>query len=56
VTDPFYRLEPSRSRSTGGSGLGLAIARTIAEAHGGRLELRNRPEGGLAAVIVLPVE
>jgi signal transduction histidine kinase len=56
VTDPFYRLEPSRSRSTGGSGLGLAIARTIAETHGGRLELRNRPEGGLAAAIVLPVE
>jgi signal transduction histidine kinase len=54
VTDPFYRLEPSRSRSTGGSGLGLAIARTIAEAHGGRLELKNRPEGGLTAAIVLP--
>jgi signal transduction histidine kinase len=54
VTDPFYRLEPSRSRLTGGSGLGLAIARTVAEAHGGRLELRNRPEGGLAASILLP--
>ncbi|CAA9549274.1 MAG: hypothetical protein AVDCRST_MAG23-2833 [uncultured Sphingosinicella sp.] len=54
VTDPFYRLEPSRSRLTGGSGLGLAIARTIAEAHGGRLELSNRPEGGLAASILLP--
>lgn len=54
VTDPFYRLEPSRSRLTGGSGLGLAIARTVAETHGGRLELSNRPEGGLAAAILLP--
>ena len=55
VTDPFYRLEPSRSRATGGSGLGLAIARTIAESHGGRLELANRAEGGLSAAILLPL-
>lgn len=55
VTDPFYRLEPSRNRSTGGTGLGLALARTIAEAEGGRLELANRPEGGLSARLILPV-
>lgn len=55
VTDPFYRLEPSRSRATGGSGLGLAIARTIAEAQGGRLKLANRAEGGLEASILLPL-
>lgn len=54
VFEPFYRLEPSRSRETGGVGLGLSIARDIARAHGGDLTLRNRPGGGLEAVLTLP--
>ena len=54
VFEPFHRLEGSRNRSTGGTGLGLTIARSIAQAHGGELVLRNRPEGGLEAVLTLP--
>jgi signal transduction histidine kinase len=54
VQEAFYRVEPSRSRETGGSGLGLTLARAAAQAHGGSLELENRPEGGLAARIRLP--
>jgi signal transduction histidine kinase len=54
VQEPFYRVEPSRSRETGGSGLGLTLARAAAQAHGGTLELENRPEGGLCARILLP--
>ncbi len=54
VFEPFHRLEGSRNRSTGGTGLGLTIARNIAQAHGGELELRNRPAGGLEAVLTLP--
>jgi signal transduction histidine kinase len=54
VFAPFYRLEPSRNRSTGGYGLGLSAARTIIHAHGGELELRNRDGGGLAAISTLP--
>jgi len=54
VFEPFFRLEASRSRATGGTGLGLGIARNIARSHGGDLVLRNRPEGGLAAVLTLP--
>jgi len=54
VFEPFYRVEGSRSRETGGTGLGLTIARGIAEAHGGSLVLRNRAQGGLEAVLVLP--
>ena len=54
VFEPFYRLESSRNRDTGGTGLGLSIARDVAQAHGGALVLRNRPEGGLEARLTLP--
>jgi signal transduction histidine kinase len=52
--EPFFRGEASRNRETGGTGLGLGIARNIARAHGGDLVLRNRPEGGLEALLTLP--
>jgi signal transduction histidine kinase len=54
VFKPFHRLEQSRNRETGGAGLGLSIARTIVRAHGGEITLRNPPEGGLEATLVLP--
>jgi signal transduction histidine kinase len=54
VFEPFYRLETSRSRDTGGVGLGLGIARNIARVHRGDLNLRNRPGGGLEAILTLP--
>jgi len=54
VLEPFRRLDESRSRESGGAGLGLAIARAAAQAHGGRLELSNRAEGGLRASLILP--
>jgi len=54
VFDPFYRAEGSRSRKTGGTGLGLTIAKSIVDAHGGTLVLRNRPGGGLEADLSLP--
>ena len=54
VFEPFYRLEASRSRSTGGVGLGLTIARRAIAEHGGDLTLSNRPGGGLRAVVRLP--
>lgn len=55
VFEPFVRLEASRSRDTGGVGLGLAIARTIIQAHGGTVTLRNLQAGGLQAVVRLPI-
>jgi signal transduction histidine kinase len=54
VFEPFYRLESSRSRDSGGTGLGLSIARDIAQAHGGTLTLRNRPESGLTSELRMP--
>ena len=56
VFRPFYRLEPSRSSSTGGSGLGLAIVRQIATANGWSVELRQREGGGTAACVRVPLE
>ncbi len=46
---PFFTTKPN------GSGIGLAISRQIAEAHGGTLELRNRPGArGAEAILRLP--
>jgi signal transduction histidine kinase len=53
VFDPYYRVDAARS-DVEGNGLGLGIARNIAVMHGGTLELRNYPEGGLEAVLKLP--
>ncbi|VUX45861.1 conserved hypothetical protein [Candidatus Defluviicoccus seviourii] len=55
VFQPFYRLETSRSRETGGVGLGLAVVRSVVALHGGSVRLENRPEGGLRAIVTLPV-
>jgi len=52
VFDRFFRVPGA---AAGGSGLGLAIARTAAERHGLRIELRNRTDGpGLMARVHLP--
>jgi signal transduction histidine kinase len=55
VFEPFYRLEQSRSRQTGGTGLGLTITRDIILAHNGYIQLLNRPQGGLRAIIVFTI-
>lgn len=55
ATDPFYRGEASRNRSTGGAGLGLTLCEAIARAHGGSLTLANRTPHGLRATIRLPL-
>lgn len=52
--DPFYRVDPSRDHKQSGYGLGLAIAARIIERHGGTVEARNRPGGGLAVSFKLP--
>jgi len=52
--DPFSRSDSTRSRIGGGAGLGLPIVLAIAEAHGGSVTARNRPEGGASVVLRLP--
>ncbi len=44
--EPFFRVDPSRSRRTGGYGLGLALCRRIMDAHRGSIVASNRPGRG----------
>ncbi len=54
IFEPFYRADPSRSRTSGGSGLGLGVVKQLVIAHGGRVHAENRAEGGSRFVVVLP--
>ncbi|MFB9830904.1 sensor histidine kinase [Actinoallomurus acaciae] len=52
LAQPFRRLGADRTGT--GAGLGLSIVAAIAAAHGGELDLRARPEGGLRVGVSLP--
>jgi two-component system sensor histidine kinase KdpD len=52
IFDKFYRAP---SAPTGGTGLGLAIVKGFVEAQGGKIEVANRPEGGAAFSVRLPI-
>jgi signal transduction histidine kinase len=54
LAEPFQRLAADRTGSETGSGLGLSIVAAIVGAHGGRLDLHARQEGGLRVTVCLP--
>lgn len=54
ITEPFYRIEKSRSRREGGIGLGLAICHQIVEEHEGKLQINSEIGQGTRVEIVFP--
>jgi two-component system OmpR family sensor kinase len=54
IFDRFHRSDAARARGSGGAGLGLAIARSIVEAHGGRIWAGESPLGGARVSFELP--
>jgi signal transduction histidine kinase len=55
IFERFYRLDKIRNRRLGGSGLGLAIAKSIVDAHQGRIEVHSRLGEGTMMCIYLPI-
>jgi two-component system OmpR family sensor kinase len=52
----FYRAAQARSQRGGGAGLGLCIAQSIAEAHGGKIQVHSSPGQGSTFTAVLPIK
>ena len=56
LTEPFYRTDESRTRSTGGFGLGLYLCKLIAEAHGGNIHIDSVRGQGTTVSVLIPVD
>ena len=56
LTERFYRVDSSRSRSTGGTGLGLAIVKHIANRHQAHLDISSEEGKGSIFSIVFPAK
>lgn len=54
IFEQFYRVDASRSTSTGGSGLGLAITKEIVELHGGSIVAESENEK-ISFTLLLPI-
>ncbi|EGT76045.1 envelope stress sensor histidine kinase CpxA [Haemophilus haemolyticus] len=55
IFKPFYRVDETRTRTTGGTGLGLAIVSNVIKEHQGKVWAEKSPLGGLAVTIRLPL-
>jgi signal transduction histidine kinase len=54
VFEPFFRVDRSRSKSTGGYGLGLSICKRVMESHGGSIALERQAGCGTSFVLTFP--
>ena len=53
ISEPFYRVDKSRSRSQGGAGLGLALCSEIVHLHQGEMSFTSQPGEGTRVVVGL---
>ena len=56
VFEPFYRIDPSRTRDTGGYGLGLSLVKKIMIAHGGDVLLESERDRGSTFTLKFPLK
>ncbi|MFL0198900.1 sensor histidine kinase, partial [Clostridium sp. WILCCON 0269] len=56
IFDRFYRVDESRTKSTGGTGLGLSIAKQIIEAHSGKIYVKSELGKGTNITFTIPFE
>ena len=54
VFDKYYRLDDPATRDISGTGLGLAIAKSIVDAHDGRIVVESTEGAGSVFTVVLP--
>lgn len=52
--EPFFRGQRAIDAQIAGSGLGLTLVREIAAAHGGRVDVADRPGGGAVVSVAIP--
>jgi len=55
IFERFYRTDHSRTRATGGAGLGLSIAKSLVEAHGGRIWAESEKGVGTVVRFTVPI-
>ena len=56
ICQPFEQVQNQFTKDHGGSGLGLAISRSLAEMHGGSLEIKSKLNVGTTVTVKLPVK
>ena len=56
IFDRFYRVDKSRSKSTGGTGLGLAIVKHIVAQVNAQMKLVSEPGKGTTITVIFDLE
>ena len=56
IFDRFYRVDKSRSRTSGGTGLGLAIVKSLIEAHDGNIYVKSTVGDGATFSFEIPMK
>jgi len=54
IMNAFAQAEEGLERTHEGLGLGLPIAKALARLHGGDVDIKNRPDGGVESIFTLP--